>query len=159
MKKFIFFLICLMSFNVNAMTFDRVQMIYKKILKANHVWIAPRLKLVDVIYTKDKDGNTIASRINAETGAPWQYINITKDMVAKFNDDQIAFVLSHELGHFKRLDMGSNYNAEYGADQYGKKYSIKAGYNYCAGAMWLKGRGGSTTHPAGNDRLKAIGCL
>ena len=150
MKKFIFFLICLISFNTNAMTFDRVQMIYKKILKANNIHIAPRLRLVDTIK---------GTRINASTGMPWQYINITKDMVAKFNDNQIAFVLGHELGHFRRLDLGSNYKAEFGADQYGKRYSSKAGYNYCAGAMWLKNKKASDDHPAGNDRLKALGCI
>lgn len=132
------------------MSFDRVQMIYAKVLKANGIRIAPRLKLVDMI------GDT---KINAETGMPWQYIKITREMVARFNDDQIAFVLGHELGHFKRLDMGSNYKNEYGADQWGKKLASAAGYNYCAGAMWLKRTGASDDHPSGIDRLKAIGCM
>lgn len=152
MKKLLLLLILAIvcCSNTYAMTFDRVKMIYAKLCKDNHLHIVPRLRLVD---------NIGSTKINASTGVPWQYINITKKMVKKFNDDQIAFVLGHELGHYKRLDInGSNYNAEYGADQYGKKYSIRSGYNYCRGIMWLKGTEASDDHPSGNDRIKAVGC-
>lgn len=144
--------------NVHAVTFGEAQSIYKRVLKSNNIWIAPRLKLVDYVTVKDDQGRTKKSYNNAATGFPWQYIYVTKQMLKNSSADQMGWVLSHELGHAKNYHKNSNHQNEYTADKYGKYYAGKAGYNSCSGSYFLKDTPASSSHPAGNDRRKALGC-
>lgn len=131
----------------HAMSFKHVQDIYFKIAKANGMQVVPRL-----ILKKDPSVNAEAFgyQISVNTGM----LNNVR------NDSEMAMVLGHELAHGRLGHASSTPANEYAADNLGAKYMKNAGYSVCTGAYLLKrfGSKGSSTHPAGTDRFRKLGC-
>lgn len=123
---------------------------YTRIIKANHFNFYPKIKYSN--NKKDCQGSLACSN--------WHLIifkAVSKHHVQ--NQDELAFVLGHELAHYKLWHLKSNYYNEYQADKYGVKYMKAAGFNHCKGVQILKRFGPvSKTHPAGIDRYNQVKC-
>lgn len=97
--------------------------------------------------------------------ANWSGVHINKGMLRFLDDEnQLASVLGHELGHLKYNDHWHSHNKdmELRADRYGFELSGIAGYNKCAGIQYLYkfykvfGDDPSKTHPNNSVRYKAF---
>lgn len=142
-KSIVLTLGLLISVNTYAMTFEHARDIYKHILKANHIVFAPPLLL-----DKSLENNAY------NTGFT---ISINQGMLNYVrNDDEMALVLGHELGHSKDGDIDN----ELTADSYGATVIIRAGYNKCIGAQALARLHdvGDSVHPPSTYRVKHLGC-
>ena len=138
-------LLCI-SFNIYAMSFQHVQQVYARIAQANGFSVPP-LRL---------ENN---SDVNAHAG--WGAIYINSGMLrAVHNDDELALVLGHELGHYKLHHWRSTPSNEYAADAQGAYYMSNAGYRICKGAQLIRRfrAPDSDTHPASEKRYHKLGC-
>ncbi len=140
--------ILMISGNTYAMSFSQAENIYTKITNANSVPVHPRF-----IYSNSRV-------VNASSGG--FRITINQGMLSFVGGDsnQMALVIGHELAHYKLGHGSSTPSNEYAADRLGAQYMQHAGYNKCAGAVFLKrlSGGDSSTHPASYKRVKALGC-
>lgn len=119
--------------------------IYKKIAKANNFWIRPWLVITD------------NPKMNAICHLFW--INLYQGCVDNYTEDEMAFVLAHELAHLRFshfLNLQSPYVQEYEADQLGAQYMAKAGYDLKKGVqVFKKWKNIATdTHPSSKARLR-----
>ncbi len=140
------FILLLMSFNTYAMSFPHTEQIYTKILQANKLKALPLRMENDV-------------RVNAHTG--WWAIYVNLGMLRYVhNDDEMALVLGHELGHYKLHHWMSTPDNEYAADAQGAYYMRNAGYNICRGAqaLYRSNRPDTKSHPASKKRYHRLGC-
>lgn len=131
-----------------AMSLDKVNQIYKHLINSNYIKNAPTLMVVQDNTINAGNGNGI---ITINTGT----------LQASHNDtNKIAFVLGHELAHFKLHHRSSNYANEYAADTLGAILESSAGYNRCDGVkMLLKlPKGASNDHPDSIDRYNRVKC-
>jgi Zn-dependent protease with chaperone function len=134
----------------NALTVQDARTVYKKLCLVNT--ICPELYIV-----KNDD------YLNAEASCDGVYIYTA---MLKFleNNDQLALVLGHELGHIQNKDCKRfhTYTKEYHADQYGANLMTKAKFNRCKGVRHFKkfmrvfGDGTSLTHPMDSLRFNRI---
>ncbi|HYN44683.1 MAG TPA: M48 family metalloprotease [Candidatus Limnocylindrales bacterium] len=126
--------------------------IYANIISANEIVDAPELH---------RDAGPVVNAYTMELG---DGAVILTDGILKYvhNDDEIAFIISHELGHWAHRGRETAYSQEYWADAFGAKAMEIAGYNRCLGAqvMWRLGSPDSYTHPPSDKRWLAItlGC-
>jgi len=128
------------------MSFQYAQQIYNRIAQANGFSVPP-LRLE---YNQD---------VNAHAG--WGAVYLNSGMLKYVrNDDELALVLGHELGHYKLGHWRSTPANEYAADQQGAYYMSKAGYKICRGAQALRRfhSPASSTHPDSNSRYHRLGC-
>ena len=143
MRHFISLLLFCMSLPV----FANPQAIYNKITRANGFWVFPKL------ITKQSD------QVQAsQNGA---VILLYRGMAAHVrNNDEMAWVLSHELAHYKMGHRGSTHPNEYAADKMAVTYMKRAGYNSCTGVKILLRMSypSSNSHPASKDRYNRVKC-
>lgn len=102
-------------------------------------------------------------------------VAVTKGMMRYVDDDELAVVIGHEIGHHRYGDVlvpkiittnAYNRNRELMADQYGVYLAQRAGFNGCKGGMSLYGRwakedgyrrdDSKNTHPASVKRYEAV---
>lgn len=100
---------------------------------------------------------------NCDVGAYAQNGNVTvcyETLSNVRNDDEIARVLGHELGHIANGDMSSSKGNEYRADASAAVYMRAAGYNVCRGAALIKRRNlpESSDHPSDYNRWLMFNC-
>ncbi len=148
--RFILSTILLISVNIcNAgMTFRDAQEVYNRLTQRNNFYLYPELKF------------NPSSEINAQT-TPW-FISINSGMLSFVkNADELALILGHELGHFKRGDPESRPDREYASDALGAKYEDNAGYNHCVGVEVLRrfNTPDSKTHPNSESRYQRLKCV
>lgn len=133
---------------VDSICFERAERIYKRIVEVNEIVDAPELH-------RYKDNSVNASTIEQQDGAI--YLN---DGMLRYahNEDELALILGHELGHWVHRGREIPYYMEYWADDFGARAMEKAGYNRCKGAliMWRFDSADSDTHPDSESRWKAI---
>lgn len=126
-----------------AVSVKQVESVYTKLIQANN------LKNVQLYIVKSPEIN--AMNVNQGEGI----VVYTGMMKFIKNNDELAMVLGHELGH-------NLWHSEARADEYGAKYAIKAGFNYCKGALLFKSKefkyGDYPIHPPGAERWKAMNC-
>jgi predicted Zn-dependent protease len=147
LKKLLIYLVLLVvSVNSYAMSGAHAMQIYLKLLRDND------LDGVPLLIVKNRDVNA------ANTGYSIQVYTGMLNNVR--NDSEMALVLGHEIAHGTLHHNGSTIPNEYAADALGAKYSTRAGYSVCVGANMLKrfGNRTSSSHPAGTDRYKRLGC-
>jgi len=131
----------------------------------NKVILANGLKRAPAVIQRDF---TIA---NAYSDLSNKRVTITKALIKQLkNEDEVAFVLSHELSHsqeaydgfLKIMAMSANSKGyEYKADLHAVDYMVKAGYNPIAGMIVINNTsdeplsdwGFWNTHPKGSNRL------
>ena len=96
--------------------------------------------------------------------AQWRSVVVFSELVrAARNDDEIAAIVGHELGHKVLRHAESSPSAEADADYFGLYLSARAGYSPEAGAEIWRRRSrsepwtlvGSTTHPSAPQRTLA----
>lgn len=100
---------------------------------------------------------------NCNVGAYAQNGNVTlcyETLSYARNEDEIARVLGHELGHIANGDMSSSIGNEYRADAAAAVYMKAAGYNVCRGAALIKRRNlpESSDHPSDYSRWLRFNC-
>ena len=100
---------------------------------------------------------------NCDVGAYAKNGNVTvcyETLSYARNDDEIARVLGHELGHIAHGDMSSSIGNEYRADAAAAVYMKAAGYNVCRGAALIKRRNlpESSDHPSDYNRWLRFNC-
>jgi predicted Zn-dependent protease len=119
--------------------------VYKKILKANG------LKSYPPLYYQM---NNVPNAAYATQG----YIKFNSGMGAVVrNKDELAWVLSHELGHFV-LKTGGTPKTEMDADKVGATLSRRAGFNSCNGVKLLRRFVGDPQHAPGEVRYNSVRC-
>ncbi len=139
-----------MGFSAQAMSFSNVKIIYMKLVLHNFPGGAPMLSL-----DKSRDPN-------ADEGEG--VIHVTAGMLTfARNNDEMALVLGHELGHFAHHDTeGSHPSIEYLADAAGARFEDATGYNHCVGAqvIYRFHDKADATHPASDERYRRLtkGC-
>lgn len=76
------------------------------------------------------------------------------------NDDELARLLGHELGHIALGHRRSSISHEYAADAMAAQYMRAAHYNICRGAKLLKRRNNpeSDDHPSDYSRWLRFNC-
>jgi len=136
----------------DALLFKRASEIYKRITVANKITDAPAMyeyktSIVNAMTEEYQDGN----------------IYITDGILEyAHNDDEVALVLAHELGHWVHRGREVPYYMEYWADSFGSKAIEIAGYDRCRGAqvMWRFDSPDSYSHPPSDKRWLAMtqGC-
>ena len=121
--------------------------IYDRIVQANNITDAPKLYY---------DGRDIINAYTYEDGKG--AIVIFKGILDRYNTNEIALVLAHELGHWHNRGHEKPFFMEYVSDRYGFYASQKAGYNPCLGAhiLWTFGNEASKTHPPGHERWRVL---
>jgi predicted Zn-dependent protease len=132
----------------SAVTFQRAEYLYLKMLAANHIVFARKLFL------------NKSQQINAKSSG--FAIQINQGMLEYLqNDDELLLVLGHELAHTKLWHwQGSTHKNEYAADALGAKYAKNTGANICT-AVQFHARMGleeSRSHPSSASRVRALGC-
>lgn len=140
MKNWIVALLLLLPMSTEGSQQSRVYSVYNKLVRANHVRKLP-------IYVK----SGILSTCSLACTDGHQIIVSTELLSYVKNDDELAGVIGHEMGH-------ALYREELKADIVGLHYAKKAGYGYCKAAQFLKGLKGDREHPEGNIRYKNTGC-
>lgn len=138
----------LISCSSYAMTFSQAQGIYNQLTKANHFLTPPPL-----VWRH-------TGEVNADYDGAFIAVNTGMLKYCK-NQDELAMVLGHELGHYTaRNKVLTSYQAEYGADKDGAVYAANAGFNRCKGALAIYRfhDPASSDHPASNDRYNKIKC-
>jgi len=147
-KKALIVALCLMWCSTYSYPIKMVYTVYNKLVKDNNLLNAPRLHIV-----RSSDANAWSG----EDG-----ISITTAMLRTVrNQDELARVLGHELGHHYLKHRNSSYAHEYAADMQAAVYMRNAHYNVCRGAALLKRRnneGDADTHPADYLRWLRFGC-
>ena len=107
------------------------------------------------------DNNSSINAITDITG-----IHMYTGMMKFLDDeDQLAIIIGHELGHVAHRDIWHTHTKymELSADLYGFQLSRAAGYNACSGIEVLRnfgvilGDGVSKTHPRSSIRYKVLG--
>lgn len=115
------------------------------------------------IYSRLSSGS--GPRLTASNGGELNAYNygdkivITRGLMSRTTTNEMAWVLSHELGH--SAGNGSGWAGEFGADRYGVGLANSKGFNGCAGAKsFLRklNEPSSSGHPASNDRIKRLPC-
>lgn len=147
-KQIIIAALLLLSGSVySAVSFNKATYIYYHLVAANHIKGAPAL-----VLDPDMD-------VNAASNSGITIITLGMLIYAK-NDDEIARVLGHELGHFTLHHQMSSVPNEYAADAMAMRFMVKAGYNKCLGAQLLKRRNatGGTDHPDDILRYRRFNC-
>jgi predicted Zn-dependent protease len=141
-----YFLLLIVSFNSYAMSFQHAQKVYSRLEQANGFRFPP------LILDSSQD-------INAREGLGVVYVNIGLLKYVK-NDDEIALILGHEVGHYALHHRGSTPAHEYAADSQGAYYMHRAGYDICKGAQSIRRfhDPADSTHPASEDRYHKLGC-
>lgn len=130
----------------HAVTYNQAQEVFKILLKANH------LSNIPLSYSPSSEVNAYS------TG---HSVVILKGMLRDLrNEDELALILGHELGHIKLHHHSSTVAHEYAADHEGGIYMKIAGYNVCHGGRayvrWNDPL--SDDHPASVDRYHRLGC-
>jgi len=152
MKKILLSLICMIALITPslsfAISFKRAQQIYARLVVTNNLYGAPRL-----YYERDTSRNAYTQYRGQ--GKIVVYKGLLDDVK---NDDELALVLAHELGHWVRRDTQKPFYGEYDSDRWGAYAMDKAGYNHCVGAhiLWRFGNITTPTHPPGHGRFLAI---
>ena len=158
MRKFIFiFCILLLSAKSTAwVTTDQVNKVYSKIIKIYTLKNYPRLQFLE---GWDEEAQMFESTayfsLNKNT------ITFTFILLEEIqNEDEIASILLHELGHWANSDVGDKLSQELRADRFSVYYISKVGYNKCKGLGWIK-RGNfpkSKYYPSSKQRLRNASC-
>lgn len=141
------------------MKFKEAKEIYNNLIISNKIWFKPFLKL----------DNSIVG-LNAHADLKTWSIYISSDCLKIYNEDEMAFTLSHELGHFyyyKRFQhiFFKSPDNEYQADLKGFEYASCAGYDMRIGIekfkkwpSWKKNIS-TNTHPGPQDRYNRLKAL
>lgn len=135
------FILCLCSLNVNATSSERAQQIFNKLKSANHLY-GPKLTF--------KHDDHIASYNR------WLTVNIDPQWLSRMNDNEVAFVLGHELAHWYLIA-----ESETRADNQSITFGKRAGFNVCQGAITFFNKipqRGDKTHPHPQTRIKKLPC-
>jgi predicted Zn-dependent protease len=128
------------------------EQIYARIVAANDISDAPALSQYEV------------NMVNAMTWEAGEGAIYITDGMLKYasNEDEVALILAHELGHWVHRGREVEYQAEYWADAFGAQAMEIAGYDRCRGAlvMWKFEAPDSPSHPPSDARWLAItqGC-
>ncbi len=143
----LFLLLLSVSTAPYAMTFTQAQEVYQHLASANGIKYAPRLVLSQDTYPNASETSSAIT------------INVGMLSFAK-NEDEMAMVLGHELGHFTRNDHGSTPIAEFAADRLGATYEDKAGYSHCRGILVIERfhDKADSTHPDSDERYNRLKC-
>lgn len=146
----LFYALCQVDYQLLAdrANFENAARIYARIVAANDIVDAPQFHQYDV-------GMINAMTDEQQDGA----IFITTGMLRfAHNDDEIALILGHELGHWVHRGREVPYYMEYESDAFGAKAMSRAGYDACKGAMvmWRFDSPDSSTHPDSNSRWMKI---
>lgn len=141
------FLLAVSQFANSAVTFEQANVIFNKLIAANHITSNPRLILVK--------GPAIQAAASGNKVYIW-----TGMLAFAKNDDEIARTLGHELGHSQLHHWRSSIPNEYAADQAAIIYLQAAGYNKCVAAQLLLRRNsdGGSDHPSDHDRYDRFNC-
>ncbi len=134
------------ALSANALSFQQAQGIFKILLASNN------LHYVTLHYSSSRDDNAYSDMFG---------VTIKQGMLSELeNEDELAMVLGHELGHITLHHHVSNIPNEYAADKVGAGYARVAGYGVCHGAeMYLRwGDPESDDHPAAASRYYRLGC-
>ncbi len=121
---------------------DRVQNIYTKLTAANSLPVSH-------IYVKEG----VVSWCSVACALGPDIIVSTELLDSAENEEEVAFIIGHELGHISHLG-----ESEMDADIFGLDYINKAGYNGCKGAQILKTFMGDKKHPDGTIRYANTKC-
>lgn len=136
------YLLLLVSINSYAMSFNQAQLVFNRL----------RVKGVRLVYIPRNYSN--AEYFN-------RTVEISRGLLNEVrNEDEIALVLGHELGHYINGPRGSYHKREYDADRTGARLARRAGYNVCKGTGLLR-RWNDTadySHPSSRNRIKRLGC-
>ncbi len=131
-----------------SITFQQAIEVYSVLVEKNNLVIYPNLRL------------STSREINAYTTPGGIIIN---DGMLAFvnNQEELALVLGHEIGHFKRKDKVSSPGAEYAADALAAIYADRAGYDHCIGSkvIYRFHSPASSTHPDSYSRYMRLKCL
>ncbi len=130
----------------HAMTFSHAQKVYNRVAAANGITGIP------LYFLKNPAINAYSYN---------NHLVVFQGMLTFVqNDDEIARVFGHELGHITLHHRGSSIKHEYEADQQGMYYMQRAGYSICRGAKALLRRnsGQSYDHPSDRNRYARTGC-
>lgn len=138
-------LLVIVSICSNAMSFNQASVIFERLSKASNT---------NLYLALDPDES-----VNAHQSAHGVYLN--KGMLRFVrNEDEMAMVLGHEIGHYVLGHWTSTPKNEYASDVFGARLVSKAGYNRCKGVLVILRfhDGDSSTHPASNKRYNRIKC-
>lgn len=144
-KLIILILVCLVSDISAAVSFVRAQYLYNKVLMANNVGAAPRLRH--------------SPSLKANASANLAGITVNEGMLRFVNNEvELLLVISHELAHYTLHHTGSTHSNEYSADKLGSMYLSRTGYSVCKGAIILKrfNSPASKTHPSSLSRYQRL---
>jgi len=145
-----------------VITQAKVQAIYDKIYVASGEPLKYKLP-IKFVATDD--------RLNAYASIKGIFVLKGIDVAAK-NDDELAFVIAHELSHItlrhvlaNPIDKEDSQRHEALADKLGAFYATKAGYNLCQGREFFThmeelGNKGGGSHPLSKWRYEQLnlGC-
>lgn len=137
---------CLFLFSSLALAASP-QEIYSRLVKANGFWTYPKLVVSE---SNEVQAYNFGTTIQINRGL----INSVR------NDDELAFILGHELAHGKLWHTKSSHKAEFAADKLGAILANRAGYNSCRGTKWLLllNDENSPSHPAPSVRYNRLKC-
>lgn len=142
-----FLILALLTSPISPIQATTTGKIYLKIVKANH--INSGVPLYETNYPI----------INASAQYHWWKSKIVIHRgIIKFahNNDQIAFVLGHEMAHIILKHDHSTWANEYAADRLGMFLITKAGYNGCKGLSIVKTWTANIGHAPGWMRYKKL---
>lgn len=129
-------------------TKTRAREIYRKIKKANNFIFNPIMLFMESDYINGY------SKIF--------YIKITTGALKHYSEDELAFLIGHELAHCKFWHLGTedkekSHKQEYKADMYAAQYIRRAGFNVLnAINKFNKFTPESNSHPSSEDRKARI---
>ena len=140
-------LLCVVIGHAFAMSPKETEQIYRKIVSANRISIAPRLVISN---SQEVNASSAGLRITVNRGM----LGFVK------NQDEMALVLGHELAHYKLGHSHSTPSNEYAADSLGAVMENRAGYNSCNGAavIYRFHSHDSSTHPDSDSRYSKLKC-
>lgn len=108
-------------------------------------------------YTSDKE-------VVAQLLIPRKHIVLNRSYMDTMSDDEVAWVIAHEMGHIHTLTVRNFHEDEYRADRFGKNLIESKGYKLTRENMLEIGKKlgiedfdkSSVTHPAWNKRIDML---
>jgi hypothetical protein len=132
------------SFNkAFGMTFKQAQSIYYQVAHKNLFTVPP--------FKYDP---------TSDIDAYWTgyYVVVTQGLLDSVrNNNEMAVILGHELGHYQQAHWSDSKTNELLADRLGFTFAVKAGYSGCKGMRWILRNGyENSDHPSGRDRYNRL---
>lgn len=128
-----------------SMSFEEAQRVYHKVCKVNGFKNYPKIYL--------SPSNLVTAGL-AKTNS---YIIVTQGMLDTVTKDEMAWVLLHELYHFKS-NTGGTWKSEMEADRWAADNLAKSGYDKCKGVKLSVIFPADEQHPPGAYRYNQLKC-